>query len=123
MQALVVAFLLSGKAQCADILITKTQFVDGVKATFPDSFCGDDTYFRKCFVSAKDDCTKSMKTATNSCIEKMQSDFPPNFRQPTDGQSWGEKLGGCIGEKFEIEKSKTRLQTADCKDVNKWGPH
>jgi len=120
MQALILALALAGTAAASELVITKTQFVDGVKATFPGSFCADQTWFRKCFSTAKDDCAKTMKTATSGCLEKMQAEMPQSFRQPADGQSWGEKLGGCIGDKFEEDLAKSKVKSTECEDISKW---
>ena len=111
---------LASQAQAADLVIPKTQFVDGMKVGLPESLCTDQGYFRKCFNASKADCEKEVRAAAASCSATLEKDMPAQFHQPADGKVWGEKLGNCTGGKYEADLGKNRLQSADCNDAAKW---
>lgn len=122
MKFLIAALLLSSPSFAAEttIMVTKTKFLEAFKAGLPASFCGEKAYFRKCFQGTEESCKKAATAALSTCITDLDKEMPEKFKQPADGQSWGEKLGNCAGGRFEAEQTKGKLATADCKDASKW---
>lgn len=106
-------FLL-GSAHAADWTISKAQFVEGIKAGLTEELCLDKSYFRKCFTLTKEDCLKEAKGDVDSCVSATESTMPAQFKQPADGQTWGEKIGKCAGAKFEINWTKKKASTPEC---------
>jgi hypothetical protein len=104
----------------ADNTLPKAQFLDGMKAGLPDTFCADKTYFRKCFTGTKEDCVKEIGVASGPCLEKFSAQMPAEFHQPADGQTWGQKVGECVGTKYETDLTAKLISNADCKDPAKW---
>jgi hypothetical protein len=117
---LVIAFTLSGAAVAADLTIPKSQFVEEFKKKLPDVFCAEKTYFRKCFETNTEKCAKAVTIAANGCFATMEAQLPAQFKQPADGQAWGEKIGNCVGAKIETDSAKSKKLSEDCKDPSKW---
>lgn len=112
--------LLSHSAFSADIVVPKAKFTEEFKAALPANFCADKAFFRKCFTVTPEVCKSTVTTAVTACIVSLDKELPLQFHQPADGKKWGEVLGGCAGEKFEVELQKSKVESADCKDPTKW---
>ena len=120
MRALLAFILICGHAQAGETSIAKAPFLEGMKAGLPDVFCAEKTYFRKCFPVSKDDCAKQMKAAADECLASVGKDVPAQLHQPADGQAWGEKIGSCVGTKFESANQASKVKSPDCEDSTKW---
>lgn len=112
--------LFSTCSQAADVIIPKSQFVESMKTALPNAFCSEKMYFRKCFKISEDVCLSEAIRATKVCVMSMNSDMPEKFHQPVDGTTWGSKVGECAGKNFEISLIKSKVDSADCKDIAKW---
>lgn len=112
--------LFSEPSLAVDAAVSKSRFKEQFQALLPNSFCGEKAYFRNCFGLNEESCKKLAVSATAACLAKMDAELPPQFKQPTEGAPWGEKLGACAGEKFETESIKTKVPSAECKDAAKW---
>jgi len=120
MRLVLIAALFASSASAADIVLTKSQFIEGFKKSLPDSFCADKSYFRQCFEITKEKCAKAVTEASTACIAPLETGIPEKLTKPTEGQAWGEKFGSCVGEKFEAEQPKKKTAPADCNDLAKW---
>ena len=104
----------------ADIVLPKARFTEGLRSSMPGAFCAPSTYFRQCFSGDEASCRKQVGDSLGACLSEHEKDFPAQFKQPGDGQVWGEKVGRCVGLRFETARAATKRDTADCRDEAKW---
>lgn len=106
----------------AEVVVTRSQFIEAMRTSLPNAFCREDQYFRKCFNVTEDDCIREGLRATKTCLLSMESQIPQKLKQPEDGRTWGEKIGQCAGTAYEssLGADKKKLETKDCKDPSKW---
>lgn len=103
-----------------DAAVKKTDFLEGFKKGAANTFCGENTYFQKCFQVDKDVCTKAVNDKIGDCVSSAQKDFPDTLKNKEEGGSLGRKIGVCVGEKLEADWSSKKKASADCSDPKKW---
>jgi hypothetical protein len=120
---ILLSLALAEAAMAADVLVPKAKFLEKFQAGAPASFCAEKGYFRKCFGFTDEACRKAVSAAVESCAKSVAAELPAQFRQPADGQKWGEKIGSCAGTKIETDAAKSKREgpdTPDCGDASKW---
>jgi hypothetical protein len=118
----VLSFLLLHCSALADVSVAKKKFVDELRSGLPKTFCAEKSYFRQCFEGSEDKCLKTATAATTSCLSELEKDIPAILQQPSEGGTWGERLGTCAGQKFETDVAKSKKSNPDCNDPAKWKP-
>lgn len=111
---------ISSWSMAAEVVLSKSQFIDYMKTALPNAFCAEKQYFRKCFKVTEDVCLSEAMRATKVCILSMEGEMPEKFHQPKDGADWGTKMGTCAGTNYEVSLTKSKIDSADCKDPSKW---
>jgi len=114
------AFIICSTASAEEVNVGKAQYLEILKKKLPESFCSEKTYFRKCYEVTLEKCNKLVAEAAIGCIAKLEPGMPARFTQLAEGKSWGEKIGSCVGGKFETESVKEKKDLPDCKDPAKW---
>ncbi len=116
--ALVSVFYLSGFS--VEAAVKKADFLEGFKKSAANTFCGENTYFRKCFQVEKDVCSKAVNEKVGDCLSSAQKDFPDTLKNKEEGGNLGRKIGVCLGEKLEADWASKKKASADCSDPKKW---
>ncbi len=98
----------------------KTEFVEKFKKMAPATFCGEGTYFQKCFTLEKDQCTKAVNENVGECITTGEKDVPATLKSKEDGGELGKKIGTCLGEKLEISWKDKKKTLAECSNADAW---
>jgi hypothetical protein len=120
MKFVLLSLLLLPAARAADVPVPKAEFKKEFASRLAEKFCEEKRYFRVCFNAKAEDCKKNVGTAVAACLAEMDAQLPETFHQPADGQKWGEKLGNCAGGKYEADQAKNIVNSADCKNLEKW---
>jgi hypothetical protein len=116
----ILLFSTSQTAHAADTVVDKFAWLEAMKTRLPNAFCGESQYFRKCFNVTEDQCIEVSLRATAICMQSIADQMPAELHQPVDGTNWGSKLGKCAGEGYEASLAKSKIDSADCKDMSHW---
>ncbi len=109
--------MLDGSAVAA---MPKTEFVEKFKKMAPSTFCGESTYFQKCFTLEKDQCTKALNENIGECVTASEKDAPATLKAKEDGGELGKKIGTCLGEKLETSWQDKKKTLAECANPDAW---
>jgi hypothetical protein len=104
----------------AETVVTKAQWVEGMKTGLPVAFCKEGSYFRACFRVSAEQCEDTALSTTRVCLANVEDDLPAVFHQPLDGQKWGQKVGSCAGSTYETTHKAERIASERCKDITRW---
>lgn len=100
--------------------IPKNDWVNAMKTALPAIFCNSEQYFRECFSVTAIECEETVTSATRICIAELENQIPDILVQPKDGKFWGERVGECTGNTYEITLIKKRISSAKCSDITNW---
>jgi hypothetical protein len=103
----------------AETVVAKSTWMEAMKTAIPNVFCsgkGVSRYFRECFKVTEDQCLEAALRATKVCLLSLADEIPQELHQPDDGRSWGNKLGKCAGDGYDIALAASRIDSAACKD-------
>lgn len=120
MRLFLLSILICSSASANEVNMGKAQFLEEFKKKLPETFCGEKTYFRKCYDTTLEKCTKLVSEAAKGCVTTLEPGMPPKLTQLAEGKTWGEKIGSCVGNKFETDSVKEKKDLPDCKDPAKW---
>ena len=100
--------------------ISKARLISGLREGLARTFCEEKTFFRKCFSISNELCEKTTKEGLESCLKQLETKLPEKLKQPDEGESWGQQFGACTGKFFETTLEKSKIESADCKNPDKW---
>jgi hypothetical protein len=114
----VLVFLIPASANSQEV--SKEAWIESVSTALPTAFCRSDLYFRQCFDVSQTECEETAMSATRVCLQKYKNKIPNTLVQPKDGSYWGNIIGACAGEAYEITLQKKRISNKRCNDPNNW---
>lgn len=100
--------------------ISKDLWVAQMKTALPQYVCSTETYFRQCFNVQESTCKIVITDAVNECLKQFEGKIPLRLKQPVDGSYWGNQVGMCAGNAYEVALVKQRNNTAKCNNPNNW---
>jgi len=113
------ALCISGQS-LAQTVVTKTAWIESMKSILPNYFCDQAQYFRQCFDVDTEQCLAVMTEKSEQCLERSQAQIPDSLNQPKDGTAWGQVVGSCTGQAYEIALLAKRVRNAKCNNPNNW---
>lgn len=116
----VMVILLAIFSSSTQAAMPKTEFVEKFKKLAPTTFCGEGTYFQKCFTLEKDQCNKAVNENLGECITASDKDFPATLQAKEDGGELGKKIGTCLGDKLEVSWKDKKKSLAECSNADAW---
>jgi len=124
-RALVLALLIAAALGVRSLVsakdtVTRAAWIDGMRTAIPDGFCKEGGYFRSCFAMTREECESIVSSATRVCLSNFDGEIPAALHQPADGQSWGQKVGECAGNAFEVTHAAQKVQSPKCNDPSAW---
>lgn len=102
------------------MIVPQAKFVADIQISLPKLFCQKESYFRSCFQISESDCSTEATAAVEACAKDDHKRLPASFKQPEDGQKWGQAIGTCAGIKFEEKLVAKRVDSPACKDPENW---
>jgi len=90
-----------------------------MSSVLPGIFCKEGSYFRECFKVTAQECEAEAIRVTRVCIQSKEADIRANLKKD-GGKIWGEKVGECAGESYELSLKDKRIDNAKCNDPSKW---
>ena len=121
MRIFLLALLISQTSIAAEeMIVPQAKFVADIQISLPKLFCEKESYFRKCFQISEEDCSSEGKAAVEACAKDDHKRLPVSFKQPEDGQKWGQAIGACAGTKFEEKMVAKRVDSEFCKNSENW---
>jgi hypothetical protein len=109
-----------GLAAGAEVVVTKAQWVEGMRTGLPVAFCKEGSYFRSCFRVSAEQCEDTARSAIRVCL--ADAELPAVFHQPLDGETWGKKVGSCAGSAYEMTHVAERISSERCKEISAGPP-
>ncbi len=100
--------------------VSKEAWLEGMSTALPAAFCNSSMYFRQCFEISQEECEDMAASTTRICLKKYQDQLPKVLVQPQDGTRWGQAVGACAGEAFEVALIKKRINSDRCNNVDNW---
>lgn len=100
--------------------ISKDMWIGMFKTALPQHFCSSEQYFRQCFNVQESQCKMVAADATDACMKQYEGKIPSKLKQPVDGTHWGQQIGMCAGNAYEVALLKQRINTAKCSNPNNW---
>ena len=113
-------FLFGTLTSAALAATPKSQFLEKFKKSAPNTFCGENTYFQKCFQIDKAACAKTVNDKIGDCILSSEKEYPESLTKKEEGGNLGRKVGTCLGEKLETEWKEKKVASTECADPKKW---
>jgi hypothetical protein len=101
-------------------MVSKADWLEVMKTALPVAFCQDQGYFRTCFNLGAEECESTAQSATRVCLAQFEAKVPAMLNQPADGTAWGQKIGGCAGNTFEMTRAKQKVDSPKCNDPSAW---
>lgn len=83
----------------------------------PNAFCDPQQYFRQCFDVDEATCRSTVAELMPACFAKLQL---PETMATGDGGKFGEKLGECIGGRYDDKLNSKHNANPKCTDPNNW---
>lgn len=117
---IIILILFSGSAASQDI--GKKQWIDRMSTALPTNFCKSGQYFRECFRVSQQECEEIALSATQICLIDKADEMPNLLKQPKDGSHWGQKVGECAGNGYEITLIDRRINSDRCNNPENWMP-
>jgi len=90
-----------------------------MQSVLPSIFCKDKSYFRECFKVTARECEDEAIRVTRVCLQSKKTDIEANLKKD-GGKAWGEKVGECAGQAYEISLKDKRTDTPKCNDIANW---
>jgi len=112
--------VLAATPAAAEFTIPRAQYVQEMPGALSLAFCGEATYFARCFEIGANPCAETAAKVASACVAELSSQLPATLNQPADGQEWGRKIGACAGTKFEEIKAAEKKASPECQDASKW---
>lgn len=100
--------------------VSKEDWMNAMSTALPTAFCQSHQYFRQCFEVTQVECEKTALSATRICLEKYKDKIPSVLNQPDDGTYWGQIIGKCVGEAYEVAFIKQRISSDLCNNIDNW---
>lgn len=95
------------------------RWIEGMKSGLPAAFCKDGTYFRECFKVTAQQCEAEAIRVTRICLEAKQ-DVLKAMLEKDGGRFWGEKVGECAGQAYEVSLKAKQISNPKCDDLTNW---
>ena len=112
--------LLALSARVDAVEVAKADWIGQMTTAVPVLFCQSEQYFRQCFDVSAEQCEETMSSATRVCIRKFQTEIPSTLLQPQDGTHWGNVVGKCVGESYELSLANKHKNEDICFDISNW---
>lgn len=100
--------------------VTKAEWLAAMPSALSNYFCQPDQYFRQCFDVTAPRCQEVVESASVECLTNYQNDIPEVLNQPRDGTHWGQVVGRCVGQSYELSLTSVRLSNRRCNDPSNW---
>ena len=100
--------------------ISKDMWFGQMKTALPQYFCSTEQYFRQCFNVQESQCKMVATDATDACLKQYERKIPSKLKLPVDGAHWGQQIGMCAGNAYEVALHKQRINTAKCNNPDNW---
>jgi hypothetical protein len=103
-------------------VMSKDMWIVQMKTVLPQHLCSSEQYFRQCFNLQESQCRMVAADATNACLKQYEGRIPAILKQPADGTYWGQQVGMCAGNLYEVllVQLKQKINTAKCNNPNNW---
>ena len=101
-------------------VISKDMWIVQMKTVLPQHFCSSEQYFRQCFNVQESQCKMVAADTTNACLKQYEGRIPAILKQPADGTHWGQQVGMCAGNAYEVALLKQKINSAKCNNPNNW---
>ena len=82
--------------------------------------CQPSEYFRKCFSVPQRECENVALSATRICLKENTEEMPSSLKQPKEGTHWGQIIGVCAGETYELTLRDSRINSDLCNTPANW---
>lgn len=89
-----------------------------MSAELPVAFCDNREYFGQCFEVEQKSCQKTVVQLTKSCLKDLV--VPKSVRLATVGLKLGNKLGRCIGARYEKDMIQKKKKDSLCTELKQW---
>lgn len=110
--------LLAFNANSAEV--SKSAWLESMSTALPIVFCKPEQYFRQCFNISAQQCETTAASATRICLDKHAASIPDTLVQPKDGAHWGQVVGSCAGEAYEVSLKAHRSKDSRCNNPANW---
>jgi len=120
MGALLVVLLRVSLSQAPASEVSKEDWIARVRTSLPALFCAEGSYFRSCFTLTPQECEERAASTTRICLSDVQDQIPATLKLPDEGRKWGEKVGRCAGQAFEVSLLAKRIHSQKCDDPTAW---
>lgn len=121
MQKIIIAagiFLISSFSFGQDV--SKDMWIGQMRTALPQYFCSTQQFFRQCFNVKESQCKIVAADATDACLKQYEGKMPSKLKQPVDGTHWGQQVGMCAGNAYEVALLKQKINSAKCNNPNNW---
>lgn len=99
--------------------ISAEDWIKSVENGLPGYFCQEEQYFRQCFEISGSHCLETAREIVSNCIDKEKENFPDSFNKVT-GEQWGNIIGTCAGNLFEMKHSAEKSKNPKCYNPAHW---
>ena len=100
--------------------ISKDMWIAQMRTALPQHFCSTEQYFRQCFNVKESQCKMVSADAVDACLKQYEGKIPSRLNQPVDGAHWGQQVGMCAGNAYDVALLKQKINTAKCNNPNNW---
>jgi hypothetical protein len=100
--------------------VSKEIWLGQMSTALPNYFCASQQFFRQCFNVGEVQCKMIAKEATDACLRQYEEKIPSKLKQPADGTFWGQQVGMCAGNAYEIALINQRINSSKCNNVDNW---
>ena len=99
--------------------ISAKDWIKSVESGLPGYFCQEEQYFRQCFEITGSQCLETARESVTNCINKEKKNFPVSFNKTT-GEQWGNIIGTCAGNLFEMKHTAEKSKNPRCYNPANW---
>lgn len=100
--------------------VSKEQWIERMETALPAYFCAPEQYFRQCYKVSAKQCEEAASSVGRICLNKYKDQIPDFLRQPQEGSKWGEVVGSCAGEAYDMLMIEKRTGDPKCDDASNW---
>ena len=96
--------------------LTQEQWIAFMVRGFPSAFCGPDQFYRNCFEVSAEECTETVTSAAEDCLDEVADELPETFTFE-QGRKWGPVIEKCIDAAYVQTYSDLKIDSEECNAI------